>query len=155
MLNFEELYRDLKGEKFFSIIIHSKPDTGLSEFAQKAASVIGAKYINVQDVFISNKELSSKIHSYSDQDFQQFLKNEVKNCTAIVIDKIDFLLDTWHKSEMESFLKLFNKQWNTFSPTYKVPLIAFIETNPYLDGLQIKFENGKTKVYHLSEFTAL
>jgi len=155
MLNFVELYKELKGQRYFSIIIHSKPNTGLSEFAQKAAAAIGAKYINLLELFVNNKELSDKIQSYSDHDLQEFLKSEVKNGSAILLDKIDFLLDTWNKSEMDSFLKLFNKQWDTFNQTYKVPLIVFIETNSYLDELQINFENGISKVYHLSQFNAL
>lgn len=155
MLSFEELYTELKGQRYFSIIIHSKPTAGLSEFAQKTATAIGAKYISLQELFINSEELSGKIQSYSDQDLQEFLKYEAKGGSAIVIDKIDFLLDTWNKSEMGSFLKLFNKQWDTFKPTIKVPLIAFIETNHYLEELQINFENGKTKIYHLSQFNAL
>ena len=155
MLQFEELFKELKGQKFFSIIIHSKPNTGLSQFAVKAAQAVGAKYINVHELFLNNKELSENISSYSDQDFHEFLKGEVKNSFAIVIDKIDFLIDTWNKSEVESFLKLFNKQWNTFSPTYKVPLIVFMETNPYLEEFDLKFEDGKSKVYQLSQFNAL
>ncbi len=155
MLNFEELYKELKGQKFFSIIIHSKPNTGLSAFAEKAANAVGAKYINMHELFLNNKELAGKINSYSDQDFQEFLRSEVKNNSAIVVDKIDFLLDTWNKNKMESFLKLFNKQWNTFSPVYKVPLIVFIETNPYLEGFELYFEDGKPKVYQLSQFNAL
>ena len=155
MLQFEELFKELKGQRYFSIIIHSKPGTGLSQFAEKAAQAVGAKYINVHELFLNTKELSENISSYSDQDFHEFLKGEVKNSSAIIVDKIDFLIDTWNKGEIESFLKLFNKQWNTFSPTYKVPLIVFMETNPYLEGFDLKFEDGKSKVYQLSQFNAL
>lgn len=155
MVNFIDFYKELKDQRYYSIIIHSKPNTGLSEFAQKAATTIGAKYINLHKLFTDNKELSDKIQSYSDQDLQEFLKSEAKNGSAILIDKIDFLLDTWNKSEMDAFLKLFNKQWDTFNPTYKVPLIVFIETNSYLEELEINFENGISKVYHLSQFNAL
>ena len=155
MLSFVELYNELKGQRYFSIIIHSKPNTGLSQFAEKAAQAIDAKYINLHELFLNDKELSEKISSYSDQDFHEFLKVEVKNSFAIIIDKIDFLIDTWNKSEVESFLKLCNKQWNTFSPAYKVPLIVFMETNPYLEEFDLKFEDGKSKVYQLSQFNAL
>ena len=155
MLQFEELFKELKGQRYFSIIIHSKPDTGLSQFAKKAAQAVGAKYVNLHELFLNNKEFSENISSYSDQDFHEFLKGEVKNYSALIIDSIDFLIDTWNKSEVESFLKLFNKQWNTFSPTYKIPLIVFIETNQYLEDLDLKFEDGKSKVYRLSQFNAL
>ena len=155
MLQFVELYKELKGKRYFSIIIHSKPNSGLSEFAQKAAESIKAKYINLQELFITNKELSGKIQSYSDQDLQSFLREEVKSGHSIVLDKIDFLLDTWNRNEMDSFLKLFNTQWDTFGPTYKAPLIVFIETNSYLKDFQLNFEDGKPKVYQLSQFNAL
>lgn len=155
MLHFVELYKELKGKRYFSIIIHSKPNSGLSEFAQKAAEAIKAKYINLQDLFITNKELSGKIQIYSDQDLQSYLREEVKSGHPIVLDKIDFLLDTWNRNEMDSFLKLFKTQWDTFGPTYKAPLIVFVETNIYLKDFQFNFEDGNPKVYQLSQFNAL
>ena len=155
MTSFKDLYNELKGERYFSIINHSKPNTKLSEFAKRAADIVGGNYINLQILFGDNKELSGKIQSYSDQDFKDFLKSEAKKGKPIFVDKIDFLLDTWNKSEINSFLKLFNKQWDTFNPTYAIPLIVFIETAPYLDEIELHFENGKTKIYHLSQFIAL
>lgn len=155
MLNFVDLYKELKNQRYFSIIIHSKPGTGLSEFAQKAAKKINANYVNLHSRFLDDEELSNKIQKFTDQDFHNFLVKETKNEKPIIVDNIDFLLDTWKKDEKKAFVNLFRRQWDTWNPTYKVPLIVFMESHPFISELNIEFDNSKPKIYKLSEFSAL
>lgn len=156
MLNFLDLYNELKDQRYFSVIIHSKPNTGLSDFAKNAASLINAKYINLLEMFLNNKELAIDIAGYSDQKLSAFLRSEAEDTTALVVDKIDFLLDTWNPQEMKSFISIFNKHWDTWKfGSTRPALIVFIETNSFISDLEIKFDNGKSKIYTLSQFSAL
>lgn len=155
MINFVDLYKELRTERYFSILVHSMPNSKISDFAMKAADAISAKYLNLQDYFIKNPNLANDIKKYSDMDLKNMLQQEVQGSNAIMLDKIDFLIDTWNRSEINAFLNLFNRQWDTFNPLIKVPLITFLETHNFLIEYKLTFENGKSKIYHLSQFNAL
>lgn len=155
MLDFVNLYKKLKDQRYFSILIHSKPSPGLTEFAQKAAKAIDANYVNLHESFFRDEELANNIHTFTDQDFQKYIKQETSKNKPIILDQIDFLIDTWKRSEINSFINLFRRQWDTRNPQIKVPLIVFLESHSFLDDLSIEFGNGKSKIYKLSEFSAL
>lgn len=155
MLNFVELYKELKDQRYFSIIIHSNPSPGLSEFAQKSAKAIDGNYVNLHERFLQDEELANNLHTFTDQDFQKYIKQETDKNKPIILDQVDFLIDTWKRSEKKSFINLFRRQWDTRNPQIKVPLIVFLENHSFLDDLSIEFGNGKSKIYKLSEFSAL
>jgi hypothetical protein len=114
------------------------------------------QYIDLLDLFLNDKSLASDIAGFSDQKLNELLRKEAKYTNALVLDRIDFLLDTWNPQEMKSFISIFNKHWDTwiFGNT-RPALIVFIETNSFIKDLEINFENGKSKIYKLSQFNAL
>lgn len=150
-----DFYNSIKEQRYLSIIIHSKPNAGLSEFAKKSADILNAKYFNLYQYFLKNGELSSNIDSFTDQSLIEILHEKAKGSSILIIDQIDFLIDTWTKREFKDFLNMFDKQWDRWNLDSKTGLIVFIETNNVLEDADIKFQNDTKKIYKLSEFSSL
>ncbi len=155
MRSFIRFFNSLKSQRYFSIIIHSAPGTGLSRFASRAADQLNADYINLQDLFLNDHEFKNKIPGFSYEDLLSFLKLRVKSGKPIFLDKVDFLIDTWREDNLKALLNLLRRQWDTSSKTFNVPLVVFVESAPWLEGINIKFSDGGSKIFKLSQFNAL
>ncbi|MCB0751799.1 MAG: hypothetical protein KDC52_10010, partial [Ignavibacteriae bacterium] len=114
-----------------------------------------AKYFNLFSYFSENIELAESIDSFTDQSLIELFYAQAENNSILIIDQVDFLLDTWDKVEQKNFFNLFDKQWDTWKLSNRTGLILFVETNGILDSADIKFQNGTKKIYELNEFISL
>ncbi len=154
-MRIEEFYESLKDQRYLSIIIHSKPNVGLSEFARKAAKKLNGKYFDLYQYFLERPELSDEIDGFSEESLIELFHEQALGESLLLADNIDFLLDTWAKTEIRSFLNRFKNQWDTWKLNPRTGLIVFMETNEVLRNTEIKFQDGKNKIYQLSEFSAI
>ncbi len=154
-MKIEDFYNSLKDQRYLSIIIHSKPNSGLSEFARKASGLLNAKYFDLYEYFLNKPELSEDIDGFSEESLMDLLHKKSKDVKLLFVDNIDFLLDTWTKEEMKSFLNRFNNQWDTWKSSNRAGLFVFMETDEILKNTELKFQNGENKIYKLSEFSAI
>ena len=154
-LRIEDFYNSLKDQRYLSVIIHSKPNVGLSEFARKAAKALNGKYFDLYQYFLDNPELSDEIDSFSEESLMELFHKQAEGASLLLVDNIDFLLDTWAKTEIKSFLDRFKNQWDTWKLSSHTGLIVFMETNELLENIEIKFQDGTNKIYKLSEFSAI
>ncbi|MCB9211066.1 MAG: hypothetical protein H6609_17000 [Ignavibacteriales bacterium] len=154
-MRINDFYNSIKDQRYLSVIIHSKPNKDLSDFAKKSADVLHAKYFNLFSYFSENIELAESIDSFTDQSLIELFYAQAENNSILIIDQVDFLLDTWDKVEQKNFFNLFDKQWDTWKLSNRTGLILFVETNGILDSADIKFQNGTKKIYELNEFISL
>ena len=152
--NIIEHLENFAGERYRSLIIHAVPDKSpaLSVFSKKVCDRLNAKYVDLLDLFIQSQNLSEKIDVFSPEKLQELLVVLSNSCSIVFIDRADFLLDTWSKSDRQDFYRMINNQWDGYKESMKSILIFCLQTSQELESLVIKDSHDNTRIFRLSDF---
>ena len=144
----------LHQERYRAIILHAPPDMGMAvtQFCQKACKKSEGKYLDVLDLFIQSQELSQNIDSFSPEKFRELLIEQSKSQTLLVVDRVDFLLDTWQKYKRQDFYQLLKDQWDSYKEQMKSRLIICLQTSQEISQLHLVDSNGKSRIFLLNDF---
>jgi len=156
-IDIQEYLTKLGQEKFRSIIIHAKPqsDASLRHHACQIHDKIGGGYLDVLGDFISDSQLAAEVDRFTPDQFKALLQDKSKGQKIFIVDRADFLLDTWRKSERQAFYRMIEKQWNSFIGTMGATLIFFLQTSGEIEALKITDSRGDSRVHRLDEFNDL
>jgi hypothetical protein len=69
-----------------------------------------------------------------------------------VIDRVDFLLDTWRKSERQDFFRFIKDQWDSYKDGMKAKLIVVLQTSQEIESLKILDSQGQSRIFRLNDF---
>ncbi|NLK72541.1 MAG: hypothetical protein GX285_05950 [Clostridiales bacterium] len=153
-LDFQEYIASLGKEKYRSSIVIAEPGRGKTFFAKKAAKALGGKYLDLLEYFLNNKELVKTIDSFGPENFFQLLERETKGEHFVVVDHMDFLLDTWRDQEFERFMRGIRQQWNSFLERYRSTVCYFLQPSSRLKNIEITDSQGNSRIHKLSSFKA-
>ena len=96
-------------EQYRTILVLGLANSGKTKFAKLLAKRIKAKYIDLLDIFLNDKRLSDTIDTFTVSTFKKYLLNLPVDEAIIIVDNIDFLLNTWSDREQGEFLNLVEK----------------------------------------------
>ena len=144
----------LDQERYRAVIIHAAPDKGpaLTDFCNKICKSLGGKYLDLLELFIQTPDLSQKIDSFGPENLRKLLIEHSKAQSLLIVDRADFLLDTWRKSERGDFYRLLENQWDGFKEGMGTKLVVSLQTSQEILLLQIKKSTGQSRILHLSDF---
>lgn len=144
----------LSQERFRAIIIHVAPQQSrlLSRFAQNITKNLPGKYLDLLDKFIQSDNLKRRIDSFSTEDLRELLVEESKGSLLLVVDRPDFLLDTWRKREREDFFRMLTDQWDGYKDRMKAMIIICLQTSYEIENLKISDSLGNSRVFSLADF---
>ena len=126
MKDFGEYIKSLGTEKFRSIVVHHGSYKTLGKFAKAAAEKLSGQYFDVMDYFENNPEMA--IDTFDVEELTILLKEFSAGQTFLYIDKINFLLDSWLKSDKNAFYGLIKNGWNSYYRDTNATLVFFIQT---------------------------
>lgn len=149
-----DLLRSLGLERYRSAIIHATPDLSpaLTTFSKKIASRMNGKYLDLLDFFIQSSDLSETIDTFGPEKLKSLLIDQGSSTPLLVVDRADFLLDTWRSIERQNFFRLFINQWDGFRESMKARIIFSLQTSQEIEGLTITDSHGNSRIFHLSDF---
>ena len=149
-----DFLRDLDQERYRAAIIHTKPEKGpaVTLFAKKACQVSGGKYLDLLDFFIQSKELSQTIDSFGPDKLRKLLIEQSQSCRLLLVDRVDFLLDTWSRSERQDFFRMIRDQWDGYRDGMKAKLIVCLQTSNEIEALKMQDSQGESRVRQLTDF---
>lgn len=149
-----DFMRDLDQERFRSSIIHAKPEKGpaVTQFAQKICQLSNGKYLDLLTFFIQSKELSQSIDSFGPDKLRKLLIEQSQSCRLLLVDRADFLLDTWTRSERQDFFRMIRDQWDGYRDGMIAKLIVCLQTSPEIEALKILNSQGESRVRQLTDF---
>ena len=144
----------LEQERYRVVLIHAVPEKSpsLSTFCQKFTKQANGKYLDMLELFIQSPALSESIDRFSPEKFRGLLIEQSQGQSLLVVDRADFLLDTWRKSERQDFYRFINNQWDSFKDGMKAKLIVGLQTSQEIEALKILDSQGQNRVFHLSDF---
>lgn len=146
--------KGLEQERYRAIIIHALPMMGpiLTTFGKKICSNLGGKYLDLLDFFIQSLELSETIDSFNPEKFRNLLLQQSRSQSLMVVDGMDFLIDTWMRSERQDFYRLVNNQWDSYREGMKAKLIFCLQTSQEIEDLKIHDSQGQSRIFRLNDF---
>lgn len=144
----------LMGERFRTAIIHATPEKSpaLSAFSQKVCQRTGGKYMDLLELFIQTPSLSEKIDIFGPGRLKDLLVEQSLGHSFLVVDRADFLLDTWRRPERQDFYRFINNQWDGYKESMKTVLIFALQTSLDFEALSILDSQGQHRIFQLSEF---
>ena len=96
-------------EQYKALMVQGPAASGKSILAKRLARKTKAKYIDLLQVFIDDENLSKSIDTFDVSSFKKYLLNLGTNEAVIIVDNIDFLVNTWSEREKGEFLNLIEK----------------------------------------------
>lgn len=149
-----DFLRELDQERYRASIIHAKPEMGLAvtQFAQKACQLTDGKYLDLLTFFIQSKELSQTIDSFGPEKLRKLLIEQSQSCRLLLVDRADFLLDTWTRSERQDFFRMIKEQWDGYRDGMKAKLIICLQTSSEIEALKVLNSQGESRVRQLTDF---
>lgn len=129
LINLIDFIQTLKNKRYKNIIIYSNPIINRTDFAVSFAKKYKFKYLDLLDKFNNDIDLKNDIEFFNFEKLKKLLIKESENEKVLMIDKIDFLINTWDSNGYENLLFLVNQVWNNAMEVYRTILIIFINTN--------------------------
>ena len=150
---FDALIR-LEQERYRAIILHDIPEKSpsLTQFCQKVCKQTNGKYLDLLEFFIQSPNLSENIDSFGPEKLRGLLIEQSKGQSFLVIDRVDFLLDTWRKSERQDFFRFIKNQWDSYKDGMKAKLIVVLQTSQEIESLKILDSQGQSRIFRLNDF---
>jgi hypothetical protein len=148
-------YLSLLGqERYRAIILHAKPEQSpqVTRFSKKVCAQSGGKYLDLLDIFIQNKDLSGQIDVFSPEKFREFIIEHCKGVSLLVIDRVDFLLDTWRRVERQNFFRMLTDQWDSFKEGMNAKLVICLQTSHEIEALRITDSHNQSRIFQLGDF---
>jgi len=117
--------------------------SGKSEFARKLAVKTEALYIDLLADFLSKPELSGSIDTFEPQDLKKYLRNIPFDGKLIVIDNIDFLINTWNDLNKEHFLNFIERD------EFRIGYCFILQSAKFLRDRQIENSFGQDRILNI------
>lgn len=151
-------YLDLLGqEKFRAIILHAPPAKSpeLSKYANRLLSHKSGAGLDLLAYFQEDLQLASDIDRFGPEQLKALLVERSKGKDLLVIDRLDFLLDTWRKDERQAFYRMVRQQWNSFFEDTRANLVFCLQFSSEIEELNITDTRGRSRVLALAELNEI
>lgn len=155
LVNLQDFILELDGERYRSFVVHDAPATGKSQFAKMFAESCGGKYLDLLTRFGENEELKRNIDIFNIDELEKILVEEAKETKLLVLDNVEFLLNTWANKGYELFFRFLEKKWDSFRSPYRATLGVFLITNQWVCDQRLKMSSGTPRVLHLKQLESL
>jgi len=146
--------KSLEQERYRAIIIHAFPEMGkkLTIFCQKFSAHLGGKYMDLLDFFIQSPPLFESIDRFTPDKLRDLLIQQSQTTSLLVVDRVDFLMDTWRKTERQNFYRFVDNQWDCYKEGMKARLVFCLQTSPDIEGLFIQDSRGQSRILRFGDF---
>ena len=151
-------YLDLLGqEKFRGLILHAPPAKSpeLSKYANRLLSHKDGAALDLLDYFQEEPKVSSDIDRFGPEQLKIVLLDRSRGKDLLIIDHLDFLLDTWRKEERQAFFRMVKQQWNSFLDNTRATLVFCLQSSSEIEDLNISDTRGRSRVLSLAELNEI
>lgn len=155
LVNLKEFINNLSGERHKTFIVHSDPESGKPKYARLFAEKSKGKYLDLLERFGKDVELKNKIDVFDIRNLENLLVSEAEDTNLLILDNVEFLLNTWGGDGYDLLFHLLDKNWDSFKSSYRAVLGVFLINNQKVLDLELKTSKGETRVFHLGRLESL
>ena len=155
LINLEDFVDMLLEERHRTFIVHSELMSGKSKYAKRFTKKIGGKYLDLLERFREDKKLKNNIDTFNIKELETLLIEEAKDTNLLIVDNIEFLLNTWGEDRYDLLFRLIKEKWNSFYSYYKATLGIFLISNYKIMNMKLNTNKDKARIFHLQELESL
>lgn len=141
-------------ETFRACIIHAPAMSHKTELARRLRDVLGAYLLDLQAHFLEHLELAERIDRFRPDDLEKLLLKLDVPEHIVVVDNIDFLLNSWTKRHLDEFVAMVDLRLKSPGVTDKT-FVFMVQTNLVITGRELQNTRGQPRILPLDAFYAL
>lgn len=141
-------------ETYRACIIHAPAMGGKTRLAERMRDVLGAYLFDLQAHFVGDRQLATRIDRYRPKDLETLLLGLSVAESVVVVDNIDFLLNTWTPAQRQEFIGMVEHRLKSPGVTDKV-FVFMVQSEPALVGHELRNTRGQPRIAPLEAFYAL
>jgi predicted AAA+ superfamily ATPase len=135
-------------EQYRALMILGPANCGKTRFAKLLAEKIRARYIDLLETFVDDENLSKSIDTFDVFSLKKYLLKLAAEEPVIIVDNIDFLVNTWSDREKGEFLNLIDK---LRSNETKKTFCFFVQGEDIFDSKRIINSRNESRIIHLNQ----
>ena len=135
-------------EQYKAVMVLGPANSGKTKFAKLLAQKIKAKYLDLLDVFSNDESLSKNVDTFDISHLKKYLLNLTVNEAVVIVDNIDFLINTWSDREKGEFLNLVDK---LRSNETKKTFCFFVQEEDIFGSKSIFNSRNESRIIHLNQ----
>ena len=141
-------------ETFRAFIIHAPAMSHKTQLARRIRDVLGAYLLDLQAYFLEHPELAERIDRFRPDDLEELLLGLDVGPSIVVVDNVDFLLNTWTSQQMDEFVALVDLRLKSPGVTDKT-FVFILQTNPNILRHTLRNTRGQPRILPRDAFYAL
>lgn len=142
-LKLREFLEEQFKERYKHFIIYSLPMTGRTSFGKRLSEEFDGYYLDVLSALKDNPAISKEIDTFYPNDFFKWIAKYGDGKKFIVVDNVDFLINTWREEQEEIFLNLIEKDES------KIVYVFLIQERKFLFKRSITNILGNDRIINL------
>lgn len=132
-------------ERYKNFLIHGPALSGKTQLARKISEKYQCKYISLLELLVNNKDVKDKIDIFSPSKLIKYVNEITKGDRLIIIDQIDFLINTWTDSQLRDFMVFIDKNQAESCYIFVMQTHKFLEKEDLID----LSDKGTKRVYNV------
>jgi len=136
-----------KRESYRAFFIVGPANFGKSDFARELAEKADGRYLDLLELFLNDQSLSDSIDTFRPTDLERLLIDLGDGVELLIVDNIDFLINTWTLRMREEFRDRFLKLRSGVTQTTFCFVAQIDEVFKEIDA---KNTSGQSRVIELS-----
>jgi hypothetical protein len=141
-------------ETYRACIVYAPAMGHKTAWARRLHDVVGAHLFDLQAYFINQPELAARIDRFRPADLESLLLGLDVPESIVVVDNMDFLLNTWPSRYRQEFVNLVERRLKSPGVTDKT-FVFMIQDDPTITRRTVTNSRGQPRIIPLQEFQAL
>ncbi len=141
-------------ETFRACIIHAPAMSHKTELARRIRDVLGAYLLDLQAHFVKHPDLAARIDRFRPGDLEKLLLGLDVAQGIVVVDNVDFLLNTWSGRRLDEFVGMVDLRLKSPGVTDKT-FVFILQTSPGILKHKLKNTRGQPRILPRDAFNAL
>lgn len=141
-------------ETYRACIIYGPAMSHKTELARRIYDVLGAYLLDLQAHFVEHRDLAGRIDRFGPGDLERLLLGLDVPERIVVVDNLDFLLNTWTKQKLDGFVGMVDLRLKSPGVTDKT-FVFVTQDHPVILRHELENTQGQPRVLPRDAFYAL
>ena len=141
-------------ETFRACIIHAPAMSHKTELGRRIRDALGAYQLDLQAYFLEHPELAERIDRFRPGDLEKLLLKLDVSESIVVVDNVDFLLNTWTRRHLEEFVAMVDLRLKSPGVTDKT-FVFMVQSNPVILKHEVTNTRSQPRILPCDAFYAL
>ena len=140
-------------ETYRACVIHAPAMGNKTATARRVRDRLDAYLLDLQAYFLERPDLAAGIDCFRPADLEALLRALDVPQALVVVDNLDFLLNTWTRGQVDEFLSMVESRFKSPGDTDKT-FVFFLQPHPDVVGHALHNTRGQPRILPLDAFYA-